>query len=176
MRDATGAPALRWPGIAVLAFALFFGVAAQAGTATTPTQSCDENTVTLIVPDGPVPFTVEIMRTPEEQARGLMFRTDLAPRAGMLFVYASPRPASFWMKNTMISLDMVFIDDAGVVLNIAERTVPYSLAPRSSDGPVRAVLEIVGGTAEALGLGPGSIAVHPAFTAAEPPYLCPQAG
>lgn len=112
------------------------------------------------------------MTTPADQARGLMFRPHLPREAGMLFVYDPPQPARFWMKNTMIPLDLVFIDDTGTVLNVAARAEPYSLATLSSAGPVRAVLEINGGLAEAEGIGQGTPVRHPAFAAAPPARRC----
>lgn len=136
---------------------------------------CAADRITLMVSGGAVIFDIEIARTPEEQARGLMFRPALAPRAGMLFVYDPPQPARFWMKNTMISLDMLFIDDTGRVTGIAARTVPYSRETHASDGRVRAVLEINGGLSRALGIEPGTQAVHPAFRAAPPDHRCPPA-
>jgi len=121
-------------------------------------------------------FSVELALTPAEQSRGLMFRPALPEGHGMLFVYPEPRRAQFWMKNTMIPLDMIFIDDTGRIESIAAQTLPYSLQPHSSEGRVRAILEINGGRAEALGLGPGMQAVHPAFRDAPAPHLCPPLG
>lgn len=133
---------------------------------------CALEQVHMITDDGPVSFQVELARTPSEQSVGLMFRPSLAEDAGMLFIYPNPARVSFWMKNTMIPLDMIFIDDAGVVVNIAAETEPYSLAPRGSEGAVRAVLEINGGLSAKLGIEPGTQAVHPAFAAAPAPYSC----
>lgn len=100
-------------------------------------------------------FTVEIADDATERARGLMFRRSMAEDAGMLFVYPSDRVASFWMKNTYIPLDMLFIANDGTILQIAAMTEPHSLMPVRSDAPVRAVLEINGGLSEALGIAPG---------------------
>jgi uncharacterized protein len=86
-------------------------------------------------------FIVEVARTPEEQARGLMERQSLAPDRGMLFPYQSPQPVSFWMKNTLIPLDMIFIAPGGRILRIEANTVPLSLEPVGSGEPVEAVLE-----------------------------------
>ena len=86
---------------------------------------------------------------------GLMFRTALAPDAGMLFLYPTPRETSFWMQNTYLPLDMLFIDEDGVIRHIAERTVPLSTTPVPSNGPVRAVLEVNGGTSDRLGIAVG---------------------
>lgn len=100
-------------------------------------------------------FTVEVARSEEEQAKGLMFRTELAPDAGMIFPMKPARFASFWMKNTLIPLDMIFIRPDGRIANIAAMTIPYSLMPVDSSEPVAAVLEIAGGRAEVLGIKPG---------------------
>jgi uncharacterized protein len=97
-------------------------------------------------------FRVEVARTEAEQARGLMFRDRLAPDAGMIFPMNPPRVASFWMKNTFIPLDMIFIRADGTIARIAAETVPYSLTPVSSGEPVAAVLEIAGGRAGELGI------------------------
>jgi uncharacterized protein len=97
-------------------------------------------------------FKVEVARTEAEQARGLMFRDRLAPDAGMIFLMNPPRVASFWMKNTFIPLDMIFIRTDGTIARIAAETVPYSLAPVTSGEPVAAVLEIAGGRASELGI------------------------
>ncbi|WP_238550555.1 DUF192 domain-containing protein [Blastomonas sp. AAP53] len=102
-------------------------------------------------------FTVEMARTPQEQAKGLMFRTELAPDMGMLFPFPSPKPAGFWMKNTVISLDLLFVRADGSIESIAANAVPYSLDPISSGEPVAAVLELAAGRAAELGLKPGDI-------------------
>lgn len=108
-------------------------------------------------------FAVEVAATPDLLARGLMFRKSLAADAGMLFDFGHDREISMWMKNTLIPLDMLFVAADGRVLGIAERTVPHSLAAIPSPGPIRAVLEVNGGTAERLGLKPGDRLVHPMF-------------
>jgi uncharacterized protein len=97
-------------------------------------------------------FTVEVARTPEEQARGLMFRESLPPDGGMIFPFDPPRPASFWMKNTVIPLDMIFIRADGTIARIAADTTPYSLDQVESGEPVAAVFEIAGGRAAQLGI------------------------
>lgn len=97
-------------------------------------------------------FRVEIARTETEQARGLMFRESLPDDGGMIFPMKPPRMASFWMKNTVIPLDMIFIRADGTIARIAAETVPYSLEPVDSGEPVAAVLELAGGKAAALGI------------------------
>jgi len=100
-------------------------------------------------------FTVEVARTPEEQAQGLMFRSVMDPDRGMIFPFETPRQASFWMKNTLIPLDMIFIRADGSIANIAVNTVPLSLQPVFSEGEVMAVLELAGGRSAELGIAPG---------------------
>ena len=97
-------------------------------------------------------FDVEVARTEAQQERGLMFRERLSPDGGMLFPMEPPRVASFWMRNTLIPLDMIFIRADGTIARIAENTVPYSLTPVTSDEPVAAVFEIAGGRAAQLGI------------------------
>ena len=108
-------------------------------------------------------FAVELAVTPEQQAKGLMFRRELPEGQGMLFDFQKEQPASFWMKNTYISLDMIFIRADGRILRIAENTVPLSEALVSSGGPVRAVLEVIAGTARKLGIAAGDRVAHPIF-------------
>jgi len=102
-------------------------------------------------------FTVEVAATPDEQAMGLMFRRSLAPDKGMIFPYDPPQDVAFWMKNTLIPLDMVFIRADGHVARIAANTVPMSLDPVPAGEPVAAVLEIAGGRAAQIGLKPGDV-------------------
>jgi len=100
-------------------------------------------------------YKVELAQTPSQQAHGMMFRTSVRPKTGMLFLMQPPRPASFWMRNTLVSLDLVFIGANGKVRNIIGGAVPLSDAPLSSVGPVAAVLELGAGEAERIGLRPG---------------------
>lgn len=114
--------------------------------------------LTLITHSGAHAFEVEIADTPEATTRGLMFRRELAPDFGMLFDFHAPQPQSFWMKNTYVSLDMVFIgvdDGEATVRHVAENTEPFSLDPIQYAEPVRYVLEVVAGTADKIGLAPG---------------------
>jgi uncharacterized membrane protein (UPF0127 family) len=111
--------------------------------------------LTVVTGEGTRHFVVEVARTPAEQATGLMHRRSLAADDGMLFPYAVPQPASFWMKNTLIPLDIIFIRPDGTIANIAANTTPMSLDPIPSLEPVSAVLEIRGGRAAELGIEPG---------------------
>jgi len=100
-------------------------------------------------------FRVELARTGEEQSRGLMFRTALGPDEGMIFPMDPPRHASFWMRNTVIPLDIIFIGPDRRILNIAANAVPYDERPLASIGPVSAVLELAGDKAATLGIAAG---------------------
>jgi uncharacterized membrane protein (UPF0127 family) len=108
-------------------------------------------------------FMVEVMRTDEEHARGMMFRRSLAPDKGMLFEFKAEKVASFWMQNTYVPLDMVFIRSDGTIHRIEKQAEPLSTRSISSGVPVIAVLELLGGTADRLGLGPGDRVEHALF-------------
>ena len=105
------------------------------------------------------PFTVWIADTDQRAEQGLMFVSDLPDNLGMVFPMEPPRVATFWMKNTYIELDMLFIGADGRVTKIIPRAAPMSLRPLSSDSPVNAVLELKGGVAAKLGLRPGDSVV-----------------
>ncbi len=122
-----------------------------------------------IVGDGAAhEFTVEVAQSPAQRARGLMFRTRLEPNEGMLFLYPTRQRARMWMKDTPLSLDMLFLAPDGRVLEIAERTEPLSLATISSADPVLGVLELRGGRCAELGIVPGAQVLHPTFAAGDP--------
>lgn len=121
-------------------------------------------TLTIQTAKGPVSFQVEVMRTDEERARGLMNRAYLPADRGMLFDFKAPQPAMMWMKNTLIPLDMLFIRSNGTIANIAENTEPHSLRTIPSAEPVLGVLEINGGASAKLGIAPGDKVVHPLFS------------
>jgi len=108
-------------------------------------------------------FTIEVAATPEEQRRGLMFRRSLAPDAGMLFPHAPPRQAHFWMRNTYISLDLLFIGPDGRIESIRADAIPHDETPLSSRGDVIAVLEILAGEAARRGIATGDRVRHPAL-------------
>ena len=102
-----------------------------------------------------VRLAVEIADTEAERERGLMGRSHLEPETGMIFVYPGPRVVAFWMHDTPLPLDMLFIDAQGRILTIHADARPYDETPIWSGGPVQYVLEIAGGQAAALGLKPG---------------------
>ena len=109
-------------------------------------------------------FAIEMAVTPEQQAQGLMWRKELPEGQGMLFDFRREQEASFWMRNTYVSLDMIFIRADGRIHRIATNTVPLSEALVLSNGPVRAVLEVVAGTTRKLGIAPGDRVAHPIFS------------
>lgn len=100
-------------------------------------------------------FRVEMALTPQQQSVGLMFRTSVPADGGMLFDWGTPRDSTMWMRNTVSSLDMLFINADGTIRRIAENTVPESLATIESRGPVRATLELAAGTARRLDIRVG---------------------
>ncbi len=108
-------------------------------------------------------FDVELALTPAQQAQGLMFREKMALDAGMLFLYNQPQATAFWMKNTLIPLDMLFIGADGRVVNIHERATPHSEEAIPSAMPVKGILEINGGMSTRLGIRPGDRVLHAAF-------------
>jgi uncharacterized protein len=142
---------------AVLAGPTMPTAVADAGRRTSPSELVVETAA------GRFPFAVEVAATPQERAHGLMGRRDLAADAGMLFDFGFPQPVSMWMKDTFISLDMVFIDAGGAVIAIATHTVPQSLTSIAVRQPVRAVLEVPAGTAERIGLRRGDRIEHRMF-------------
>ncbi len=117
----------------------------------------------VVTPKGVTKFLVEFVDTDAGRQRGLMYRTSLAPDRGMLFDFKAEQELAFWMKNTLIPLDMIYIRADGRVLSIARNAVPRSLAPVPSGGPARAVLEIPGGRAAEIGLLPGDRIRHRIF-------------
>ena len=108
-------------------------------------------------------FTVEMALTPAQQTQGLMFRQTMSGDAGMLFLYKQVRYANMWMRNTILPLDMLFIEATGRISRIVKRTVPQSLETISSRGPVLAVLELNAGTVERFGISVGDRVLHSVF-------------
>jgi uncharacterized protein len=128
---------------------------AQSAVAVHPVSGLEVIPLTVLRGNTRLAFKVEVAKGPFEQARGLMFRTAMGADEGMLFPMNPPRMASFWMRNTVISLDLIFVGPDGRILNIAADAVPYDENHHYSAGPVKAVLELNGGRAAALGILPG---------------------
>jgi uncharacterized membrane protein (UPF0127 family) len=133
--------------------------------------ACREDQVELRWPGGQARFAVEVADDDAERAQGLMFRESMAQSAGMLFVFPDPRTVSFWMKNTLIPLDMVFADPTGRVTRVHANAVPGDETPISGGDGVQYVLEINGGLAARLGIVPGAELRHPSV--ANPAWPCP---
>lgn len=149
------------------------GVAAFCGYATGIHASCADNFATVRGDFGEVRFTVEIADDPQERAQGLMFVEEMPRFSGMLFVYERPQFASFWMRNTLIPLDMLFMDERGRIVTLHENAVPLDETPIFGGENITHVLEINGGLSAMLGIEEGDTLQHPSFgeKAADP---CPK--
>jgi uncharacterized membrane protein (UPF0127 family) len=123
--------------------------------AVAPAQAGGQATLEIVSKTGVHAFIVELATNDNERSRGLMFRKELPEGRGMLFDFERDQPVAFWMHNTYIPLDMIFIRGDGSILRIAENTEPLSDRLVPSGGPVRAVLEVIAGTARKLGIAPG---------------------
>jgi hypothetical protein len=148
---------------AVFASLPLLAVLRSAPAAEAQLQHFPASTLTIVSASGRHRFTVEVAETPEQMEQGLMFRRELAPDAGMLFDYKQPIVATMWMRNTLIPLDMLFVDGTGRIVNIHERAVPQSDDVITAAAPVRAVIELNGGTAARLGIRPGDRVLSPVF-------------
>jgi uncharacterized protein len=148
--------------LAVLCVVAFAG-AARAQEWTRPQPVLPRSPLVIETAKGPARFTVELAATPETRERGLMFRRRLGAHTGMLFDFQDVRAVSFWMKNTLIPLDMIFIRADGHIARIAANATPLSTGTIPSGVPVEAVLEIAGGRAGELGIRPGDLVRHRIF-------------
>ena len=135
--------------------ALVVMLAAVYAAASTPAQAAGRATIEIVSGTGVHAFNVELATNDAERERGLMFVKSLPEGQGMLFDFKRDQPVSFWMHNTYIPLDMIFIASNGRIMHIAENAKPLSDDLIQSQYPVRAVLEVIGGTAEKLGIKPG---------------------
>ena len=136
---------------------LFGGLAGQ------PALAATFQPLEIVTKSGVHVFSVEMATTEEEKTTGLMYRKELPDGKGMLFDFSPEQQVSMWMKNTYISLDMIFIRADGRILRIAENTEPLSTKIISSGGPAKAVLEVIAGTAQKYGIQPGDRVAHPLF-------------
>jgi uncharacterized protein len=118
----------------------------------------------VVTSKGSTTLQIELMRTPDELAKGLMFRQSMADNQGMLFDFGTERPVSMWMKNTYLALDMVFVTSDGKIHRIEENTEPHSEKTISSGVNIRAVLEVKAGTTRRLGIKAGDRITHQLFT------------
>ena len=143
--------------LAVAAIAAFVALAGNTG------RAASFGTLEIATKTGVRIFSVEMATTEEEKTKGLMYRRELADGRGMLFDFSPEQQITMWMKNTYISLDMIFIRADGRILRIAENTEPESTAIISSGGLARGVLEVPAGTAQKYGIAPGDRVSHPLF-------------
>ena len=149
----------------VMAGFLYSWASSLAAETSLTVGRCDEAVVAVNGDFGQARFKVEVADDPTERNKGLMFVEDMPLMSGMLFVYEAPQHASFWMRNTLIPLDMLFVDAAGEVLRIHENAVPLDETPVDGGDGVSAVLEINGGLAARLGIAIGDLLQHPSFVA-----------
>jgi uncharacterized membrane protein (UPF0127 family) len=139
---------------ALVAVCAFFGAGARAASV---------QPLEIVTKSGVQVFSVEMATTEEEKTTGLMYRKELPDGRGMLFDFSPEQQVSMWMKNTFISLDMIFIRADGRILRIAENTEPQSTKIISSGGLAKGVLEVIAGTAQKYGIRPGDQVAHPLF-------------
>jgi len=144
-------------GLLVLILSLFLAFG--------PSWAAGEQTLEIASKTGVHIFSVEVVDNDADRAKGLMYRKELPEGRGMLFDFHRDQEVSFWMQNTYIPLDMIFIRGDGQILRIEENTVPLSTRMIPSRGPVRAVLEVIGGTSRKLGIAPGDRVASPIFRA-----------
>ena len=144
--------ALFAPVLAVMVLTFAGGCALAAGG---PQTGLPVETITIDTKAGPHPFKVEIAADDQSRETGLMFRKAMAPDAGMLFDFHTPQEVSFWMENTILPLDMLFVRADGTIANIKENATPYSRENIPSVGPVQFVIELNAGRAHALGITEG---------------------
>jgi uncharacterized protein len=152
--------------LAVVALAALFSVAPLRGAGAPPREplaNFPSTTVSIDANGTTHAFRVYLASTEARRNQGLMFVKSLAPDRGMLFVFENPRVAGFWMENTLIPLDLLFIAADGRIIHVVENAVPLSRATITSMGVVLGVLELAGGTSAKLGIRPGDRVSYPAF-------------
>ncbi len=145
--------------VAAALLVLFLSTAAHAQRS----ADFEKAPLTFLTESGPVTITVEVADTPHKRGLGLMFRRSLGEDEGMIFLHERDGPVGMWMKNTYIPLDMIFVRGDGVIHRIEKDTEPFSERTIGSGAPVRAVIEMIAGSADRLGLKPGDRVEYPAF-------------
>ena len=150
---------------------LTLALAALAGAALAD-PACDPARIDLRGDFGQAQFRVEVADDAAERAQGLMFRESMSSSAGMLFIYETPQHARFWMQNTLIPLDMIFADASGRVTHVHSDARPLDRTPINGGEGVQFVLEVNGGLAARLGIGPGAEMRHPAIPSDSAVWPC----
>lgn len=138
-------------------------VVSVASTERAEAQSCRADQVVIETQSGSHSFSVDVADDAAERARGLMFVEAMEEDAGMLFVYPDPRPVNFWMKNTLIPLDMIFTDQSGVIVSIHENAIPHDETAIFGGEAIFSVLEINAGVSKAKSIEIGDVLLHPAY-------------
>ncbi|WP_164659289.1 DUF192 domain-containing protein [Tropicibacter sp. Alg240-R139] len=142
------------------------------GAVSSVAAACQADAVTLKNDQFEIQFSIELAQTPKERSSGLMFRDHLAARAGMLFVFERPQRVAFWMKNTLIPLDMIFVDRTGVVSHVHHGAVPGDETPIPGGDQVYSVLEINAGLAKRYGISKGTVLRHKVFSDGPAEWPC----
>ena len=142
---------------------VFAAVMALLVATVTDSAAAEVQPLEIVTKSGVHVFSVEVAKTEQERATGLMYRKELAEGRGMLFDFSPEQQVSMWMKNTFIPLDMIFIRSDGRILRIAENTEPHSEKIIPSGGLAKGVLEVIGGTARKYGIQAGDRVAHPLF-------------
>ncbi|MBT8458843.1 MAG: DUF192 domain-containing protein [Litoreibacter sp.] len=149
-----------------------FSLLIWASTSVGAFSMCKQDIVSVRGDWGQAEFRVEVADDATERSRGLMFRESLPRMSGMLFIYERPQSMSFWMRNTLIPLDMIFVDPEGRVRAIHENAVPLDETPIRGGPGLLGVLEINGGLSRKLGIGVGSELRHPGLPQKEAAWPC----
>lgn len=160
-----------WRGLVFSVFSVLFTIVATSHPQA-ETPACSPGSVLLRGDWGQARFSVDLAETAQDRARGLMFVESMPSSHGMLFVYPRPGRVSFWMKNTLIPLDMIFADGDGVVQRVHENAIPGDLTSIPGGRDIQFVLEINGGMADRLGIDEGTEMRHPAITADTAVWAC----
>lgn len=142
------------------------------GAVSSVAAACQADAVTLKNEHAEIQFAVELAQTPEDRSRGLMFREHLPARSGMLFVFEHPQRVAFWMKNTLIPLDMIFVDRTGTVTRIHQGAIPGDETPIPGGDQVFSVLEINAGLASRYGITEGTVLRHKVFSDGPAAWPC----
>lgn len=157
-------------------FSTFGAAVISVLSASIALANCSQNTVHLRGDWGQARFTVEVADNAAERSKGLMGRPSMPMGSGMLFVYHQTKPVAFWMRNTLIPLDMIFLDEDGVVVRVHHNARPLDETPIPSGAPARYVLEVNAGLSKALGITVGSEMRHPSVLQTNAAWRCSEAG
>jgi hypothetical protein len=150
-----------------------FGLALALAAPAVAWAGCSTDQVEIRLESGGlVRFSVEVADEPAERAKGLMFREEMATASGMIFFYERPQQAVFWMKNTLIPLDMIFADAAGVVKHVHANAIPHDETGIDGGTEILAILEINGGLAKKLGITAGAVIRHPNLEQSTAAWAC----